>query len=99
MVEWGTKEKRVASAYSVSGTLLHNPEVVGLALTPTMIWVRANEKYISDTSFVHELVHVALWALNGGADADHEGDEYSGWTPKHTRFIHRTNARLRKFNL
>ena len=99
MIEWGIEERRVPRAYNMKGRLIENPEVVGLAITPTIIWVRADSRYISDTSLIHELVHVALWASKGSPDPDHEGHNFGGWEPAHSGFIARVNRRLRNFSL
>ena len=54
-----------------------------------------------DTSLVHELVHVAIYALHHGehGDPDHEGDKYTGWTSEHTDFIKETNNILEGMDL
>ena len=60
-----------------------------------------DRKKIWKTSFVHELLHVAINAKNNGAhgDPDHEGDKWPGWTKKHTDFIHKMNMVLKKLDL
>jgi len=60
-----------------------------------------DKKRIWKTSFVHELLHVAINAKNGGqhGDPDHEGSQWEGWTNRHTDFIHKTNMVLRKVDL
>lgn len=60
-----------------------------------------DEKRISKTSFVHELLHVAINAKNGGVhgDPDHEGSQWPGWTPRHTEFINKVNSVYRLIDL
>ena len=98
MIEWGVEQRFVASAYDTRGRLVKNAEAFGLAIAPTIIWVKADSRWISETSLVHELVHVALWAKNGTPDPDHEGHQVKGWTPKHTGFIARVNRKLALLN-
>jgi len=100
LIEWDYKERTVGLAYTSKGKLIENVKVTGLAINPSMIWVQTGATgKISDTSFVHELVHIALWADNGGPDSDHEGSVYPGWKPKHTQFIQDLNKALKKFNI
>ena len=60
-----------------------------------------DKKMIWKTSFVHELLHVALNAKNGGkhGDPDHEGTQWEGWTIRYTDFIHKMNMVLKKVDL
>ena len=60
-----------------------------------------DKKKISKTSFVHELLHVAINAKNGGVhgDPDHEGSQWPGWTPRHTEFINKVNSVYRLIDL
>jgi len=60
-----------------------------------------DEKKIWKTSFVHELLHVAINAKHNGqhGDPDHEGNKWPGWTTRHTDFIHKMNMVLRKVDL
>ncbi len=60
-----------------------------------------DEKRIWKTSFVHELLHVAINANHNGqhGDPDHEGPQWPGWTTRHTDFIHKMNMVLRKVDL
>ena len=95
MVEWST-EKKNRTAFHLDGVKYINSPVVGLTRTPSWIWVHTQHRQkICETSFVHELVHVAIWAEKStDGDPDHEGHQYSGWTPEHTRFIRRVNKAL-----
>ncbi len=60
-----------------------------------------DEKRIWKTSFVHELLHVAINAKHNGehGDPDHEGGQWPGWTKRHTEFIHKMNMVLKKVDL
>jgi len=60
-----------------------------------------DKKKIWKTSLVHELLHVAINAENNGrhGDPDHEGSKWSGWTKRHTDFIHKMNMVLKKVDL
>lgn len=95
MVEWSTKEKRI-TGYNVNGTKYVNAPITGLTRTPSWIWIKkAPGEKICNTSFVHELVHVAIWSENGShGDADHEGPKWWGWTFEHTQFIKNVNRTL-----
>ena len=101
MITWGDKERTVPLAYSVRGKLIKNPTVTGLAISPTILWAHVGDLgYVSETSLVHELVHLALWATDGDPDANHEaGASHGGWTTEHTSFIWRINKFLRSFNI
>ena len=61
----------------------------------------SDEKKIWRTSFVHELLHVAINAKNNGqhGDPDHEGGKWPGWTTRHTDFINKMNMVLKKVDL
>jgi len=86
----------VTLAYDVSGKLVKDAPVSGLALSPSRIWVEVMTNQIWATSLTHELVHIVIWQQNGGVhgDPDHEGKEFSGWSKEHTRFIKRFNKSL-----
>ena len=89
--------KVVKAAYSLEGKLLMGDvPVSGLALSPKHIWVEIKTKQIWPSSLVHELVHIIIWNQNLGihADPDHEGEQFSGWTEQHTKFIKNLNLHL-----
>ena len=100
MVEWSSAIRKV-SGYYLNGQPYVNREVVGLALSPRWIWIKIQPgKNICSTSFVHELVHVAIWAIKEtDGDPDHEGNKYPGWSPAHTEFVKRVNETLCQINL
>ena len=73
-------------------------KVVGLTYTPIHIWIWIDPSHkISDTSLIHELVHVAILSSNGGisGDADHEGNLEPYWTKDHTMFIDVVNQAIK----
>ena len=87
----------VKAAYSMDGKLLKGDvPVSGLALSPKHIWVEIKTSQIWSSSLIHELVHIIIWNQNSGihADPDHEGEQYSGWTEQHTKFIKDLNIQL-----
>tara|TARA_Y100001973_G_scaffold106477_1_gene184639 strand:+ start:3746 stop:4351 length:606 start_codon:yes stop_codon:yes gene_type:complete len=96
MIEWGRKKKPIiGGAFDMNGDPIKGT-ARGLTLMPGYIWVWENQyKRIAATALVHELVHTALWAQNGyHGDPDHEGSEFEGWTPAHTKFIREINILL-----
>ena len=100
MIEWGVEKKIVKEAYSVTGEKVKDARVIGLARGGNMMWVwQGYNGRISETSFVHELVHLALRAKNGSGDSDHEGSKYKGWTRAHTNLIVETKNMLRAFEI
>jgi hypothetical protein len=54
---------------------------------------------ISSTALAHELIHVALWHIEGDPDADHEDSLFAGWTKKHSEVERQTNLRLKQKGL
>jgi hypothetical protein len=94
-IQWSKNPRTEERVYDIDGNFLESARVIGLMLSPTSIWVSI-EPNISDTSLVHELVHIALRASCGNADPDHEGVEYPCWEPHHSEFITRINKILAK---
>jgi hypothetical protein len=95
LIEW-SDEKKSVSGFGLRGNKFIDSPVVGLARTPGMIWVHTRDtERVCNTAFVHELVHIAIWALKGtDGDPDHEGKKFHGWTPAHTILIRETNTAL-----
>ena len=95
MIEWSYINRPV-TAHDVSGRLIRGANASGIALTPSMIWVKPAEgRPICETSFVHELVHIAIWSIKiTDGDPDHIGKIYSGWTIDHSALIQRVNDQL-----
>jgi len=92
MIQWG-HEKKMMPGYTVNGDRVESSRVLGLVITPGVIWININEKNkICKTSFIHELVHLGLISQGFKGDPDHEGTRYLGWTPAHTRFINDLNT-------
>ena len=96
MIEWSSKDKSIAGAYSMEGKKIKKVRISGLARTPSWIWVHISPgDRICSTSFAHELVHIAIWALKStDGDPDHLGHKYSGWTLDHNMLIQEVNATL-----
>lgn len=95
-IEVSAIPKVVSSAFDVKGNPVQDVPVSGLAISPKKIWVEIKTSQIWTSSLVHELVHTIIWNKNAGihADPDHEGDQFSGWTSKHTQFIRDLNRAL-----
>ena len=100
MIEWDTKKKTRISAYDIDGQPVENRNIIGLVKSNSIIWVwQGYHHKISESSLMHELVHLALRAKNGSGDPDHEGHKYRGWTPLHTSLIVEANSILRAYGL
>ena len=100
MITWGLSKKRSRNAYNLDGDLIEHATVIGLTTSKTTIWVwRGYDFKISESSFIHELVHVALRNMNGHGDRDHEGAKYSGWTSAHTKLVSEAKETLRTFGI
>ncbi len=94
-IETSVLPREEKNVYSVDGKHLKSSPVSGLALTKDWIWVELKTKFACHSSLVHELVHIIIWRTQKvHADPDHEGEQYSGWTKRHTAMIDRLNARL-----
>ena len=106
VIEYGTYQRKISRIYSIDGTYRPNPTVIN-GLTSNngkyiFVWIGDSvEPRLHKNSFVHELVHVAIYAYSFGehGDPDHEGDKYQGWTKQHTRFIVETNKVLESMDL
>ncbi len=100
MIEWGTKKRIIKRGYSIKGELRENITVVGLTKSKSYIWVwEGNLHSISESSLIHELVHIALRAKQGHGDSDHEGSKYGGWTIDHSAMILEAKEALRSFDI
>lgn len=100
MIEWGTEKKRLKSAYNIRGEKRENPIIIGVVKSKSYVWVwEGYDHKISESSLIHELVHISLRAHNGHGDADHEGDKYYGWTRRHTEMILEAKEALRSFGI
>lgn len=95
LIEFSNVDKRL-NAWDVSGNYIKNANVVGLAQGPTMAWVKAEPgDLLCQTSFAHELMHLAIWTLKGtDGDPDHLGKKYMGWTADSMMIIQYVNQRL-----
>jgi len=94
-IEWSSKTQTVGPIYTLKGKYKKKAEVAGLCLSKYRIWVWVgNQHHLSQTSLIHELIHVALWASADNPDVDHEGDKEPGWTNAHTKLIKKLNQTL-----
>lgn len=101
MIEWDSKEKIITgTGFDINGKPLTG-KARGLTLLPGYIWVWENRyQRIAATALVHELVHAAIWANNQAhGDPDHEGPDFAGWTPEHTKFIKEINDLLARLDI
>ena len=100
MITWSTKKRTVKRSYNLHGELNEGREVTGITLTDSTIWVWEGYFHkISESSLMHELVHLALRAKNGHGDRDHEGYKYKGWTNLHSEMILEAKETLRSFDI
>tara|TARA_R100000008_G_C3575521_1_gene165023 strand:+ start:490 stop:954 length:465 start_codon:yes stop_codon:yes gene_type:complete len=100
MIEWGLEKKTLKRGYSLKGKLKKHITVVGMTKSNSFIWVwKGYFNKISESSLMHELVHVALRAKYGHGDRDHEGSKYDGWTVDHTAMILEAKETLRSFDI
>jgi len=105
-IEYGTYQRRISRVFSIDGAFRPKPTVIN-GLTGrngryVFVWIGSGpHPYLHKTSFVHELIHVAIYAATFGdhGDPDHEGTRYKGWTTMHTKFIGDTNKVLESMNL
>ena len=95
MVLWG-RDLKTASGYRMDGSYRTNLRVQGIAHTKGVIWVRKPvDSLICETSLVHELVHIAIWAnKNTDGDPDHLGSKYLGWTIDHSALVQNVDEEL-----
>ena len=95
MVAWSPSSKR-GDAYDIDGNPVKDVSFGGVALSPSYIWVKVYpDRLICESSFVHELVHIAIWTIKGSnGDPDHAGPKYRGWSVDHSKFIEDVNDEL-----
>ena len=88
--------RTVRAAYDINGKFLEKEVPVnGLALDKNNIWVEVKTSKIHHSALAHELVHIIIWrdqVYHG--DPDHEGEQFSGWSKKHTALIKKVNSIL-----
>ena len=104
MIEWCEEKKPIKRGYDLKGERVRNRKALGMVRTKSMAWVYQHGRFdtgkLSDTSLIHELVHLAIRAHNGKhGDPDHEGDKYHGWTSAHTELIKEAKGVLRAYGL
>ena len=94
-IEASAYSRTVPGAYDEKGNFIKKPWVSGLALSKKHIWVEVKTNNIYASSLIHELVHAVIWNTQGvHGDPDHEGSQFSGWTPEHSLLIKRVNEAL-----
>lgn len=95
IIEFSDVEK-TANAYTADGVYGRNMAISGLTLSPGWAWVKIEpSERVCTTSFAHELVHIAIWAMKGtDGDPDHLGKKHTGWKNVHMLIIQNTNKRL-----
>ena len=93
--------KVLKNVYDIDGKFISEPiGVTGLAISKNRIWVEVKTSKIFDSALFHELVHVIIWRENiVHGDPDHEGDQFSGWTKKHTLMLKRLKHNLMDLDL
>jgi hypothetical protein len=104
-IEYNSHQRQLSRVYSVDGDFRPGPTVIngltGEGGKYIFVWSGTMPGRLYDTSLVHELVHVAIYAQNNGehGDPDHEGEKYKGWTEEHTKFIKNTNRILEDMDI
>lgn len=96
-IEYGKEPKIVKNIFNIDGKFIEKGEIIGITHSEKHIWVYSPDemKRISESSLVHELMHVTLILQGTDGDADHEGKDIDeGWTKKHTDFVEMINVFL-----
>tara|TARA_B100000029_G_scaffold480487_1_gene528579 strand:+ start:86 stop:550 length:465 start_codon:yes stop_codon:yes gene_type:complete len=95
MIDWNPKSKQ-GHAYDINGMYIGRASYGGLALSSSYVWVKPGDnEIVCESSLVHELVHIAIWAIKGtDGDPDHMGKKYSGWSVEHSALIQKVNENL-----
>ena len=101
MIKWGKNVRALdANGFDLEGEPLTHALIAGLTESKTVVWVwQGKHGKISETSLMHELVHISLGASVGNFDPDHEGGKYYGWSPAHSVMIEEAKDMLRAFNI
>ena len=100
MITWGLEKRTAKKSYNLRGEKSSGKQVIGLTMTNTTTWVwKGYFHKISESSLMHELVHLSLRARIGHGDSDHEGDKYHGWTDLHSTMILEAKETLRSFDI
>jgi len=95
-IEVSAIPRTVQNVYDVEGKFHKEPiPVTGLAMSPDLIWVEIKTSQVWSSSLAHELVHTVIWRTQKvHGDPDHEGNQFTGWSRKHTEFIKKFNNEL-----
>ena len=97
LITFDTEPKKVFAAYDMDGNYYEDVTLSGQTFTVGMFWVHTaeNVQRICDTSFIHELIHVSIWADGyDRGDPDHLGEEYPGWEHEHSDLLEEVNYSL-----
>lgn len=70
----------------------------GMTTDPTELWFIERDS-LGATALAHELVHVALWTLDGDGDDRGHAEPPGPWTADHDAFIERTGDVFRAHGL
>lgn len=103
-IYWKKDPIDLGQEYTVNGKTFSKASGLTRTKKDIDVWVFDKNKSpeeikISGTALIHELIHVALWELEGDPDADHEGNLYKGWTEKHSQLEREANKRLKEKGL
>jgi hypothetical protein len=103
-IYWKKEPIDLGQSYVINGKTFSMASGLTRTKKDIDVWIFDKDKEkeqikISDTAFAHELVHIALWNIEGDPDADHEDKLYSGWKKKHTEVERITNIRLKEKGL
>lgn len=104
-IEFSSRKLVARNVYAENGRYIAETPLNGLTLgNGARIWVStrgAKNVKIHNTSFVHELVHVAICTENSylHCDPDHVGVKFGGWTKRHSTFIRRMNLHFKLIDL
>ena len=104
-IEFSSRKLVAQNVYDSNGRFLQETPLFGLTLGHgARIWIStrgAKNIKLHNTSFVHELVHVAICTENAylHCDPDHLGVRYGGWNKEHSQFIRKMNLYFKLINL
>ncbi len=104
-IEFSSRKLVARNVYDSKGRYLAESPLHGLTLgNGARIWISsrgATNVKLHKTSFVHELVHVAICTENGylHCDPDHVGVKFGGWNKEHSNFINKMNLYLKLIDL
>ena len=104
-IEFSSRQLTARNIFDSKGRRVSEAFLNGLTLgNGSGIWVYTRgqtDVRLHKTSFIHELVHVAICVENAylHCDPDHTGVQYGGWTKRHSNFIETMNQFLAALDL